>query len=68
VDVAIDCLEVWQVPIIVAEDNVRALLEMDGIGEAVRGEHLVRDLERLLEAGGPPRRCPPISRKTWLAM
>src|SRR5512132_1022294 len=35
--------------VIVAAD-ARALLEMDGRGEAVRGEHLVRDLERLLEA------------------
>ena len=26
---------------------------MDGLGETVLGEHLVRDLERLLEADGP---------------
>src|SRR5437660_7857923 len=37
---------------VVAAD-ARALLEMDGRGEAVRGEHLVRDLERLLEADWP---------------
>src|SRR4029077_18217125 len=38
--------------VVVAAD-ARALLEMDGRGEAVRGEHLVRDLERLLEADRP---------------
>src|SRR5262245_46176376 len=38
--------------VVVAAD-ARALLEMDGRGEAVRGEHLVRDLERLLEADWP---------------
>src|SRR5580658_1181541 len=37
---------------VVAAD-ARALLEMDGRCEAVRGEHLVRDLERLLEADRP---------------
>src|SRR6476469_8301506 len=34
---------------IVAAD-ARAFLETDGRGEALRGEHLVRDLERFLEA------------------
>src|SRR4029079_1502786 len=38
--------------VVVAAD-ARALLEMDGRGETVRGEHLVRDLECLLEAHGP---------------
>jgi hypothetical protein len=38
--------------VVIATDS-RALLEMDGRGETVRGEHLVRDLERLLEADGP---------------
>src|SRR5215813_10409804 len=38
--------------VVIAAD-ARALLEMDGRGEAVRGEHLVRDLERLLEADWP---------------
>src|SRR5258706_5021738 len=38
--------------VVVAAD-ARALLEMNGRGEAVRGEHLVRDLERLLEADRP---------------
>src|SRR5258707_6374484 len=38
--------------VVVAAD-ARALLEMDGRGEAVRGEHLVRDLERLLKADWP---------------
>src|SRR5262249_4378878 len=38
--------------VVVAAD-ARALLEMDGRGEAVRGEHLARDLERLLEADWP---------------
>src|SRR5262245_18123556 len=38
--------------VVVAADG-RALLEMDGRAEAVRGEHLVRDLERLLEADWP---------------
>src|ERR1700722_2199923 len=37
---------------IIAAD-ARALLEMDGYGEAMRGQHLVRDLERLFEADGP---------------
>src|SRR6476660_3431631 len=38
--------------VVVAAD-ARALLEMDSRGEAVRGEHLVRDLQRLLEADRP---------------
>src|SRR5258707_2397350 len=38
--------------VVVAAD-ARALLEMDGRGEGVGGEHLVRDLERLLEADWP---------------
>src|SRR5947207_6147172 len=37
----------------VAAADARAFLEMDGLGEAMLGEHLVRDLERLLEADGP---------------
>src|SRR5919198_5540753 len=37
---------------VVAAD-ARALLEMDGRGEVVRGEHLVRDLKRFLEADRP---------------
>jgi hypothetical protein len=53
---------------VVVAAEARALLEMDGHPEAVRGKHLVRDLERLLEADKPARRCPPISKKTWLAM
>src|SRR6188768_2644254 len=31
---------------------------MDGLGEAVLGEHLIRDLERLLEADGPAQAMP----------
>src|SRR5258708_36351090 len=38
--------------VVVAAD-AGALLEMDGRGETVRGEHFVRDLERLLEANWP---------------
>src|SRR5262249_42761169 len=38
---------------VVVVADARALLEMDGRGEAVRGEHLGRDLERLLEADWP---------------
>src|SRR4051794_27939665 len=38
--------------VVIATDT-RALLDMDGRGEAARGEHLVRDLERLLEADWP---------------
>ena len=35
-----------------------AFLEMDGLGEAVLGVHLVRDLKRLFSRlTGPPRRC-----------
>src|SRR5262245_22934127 len=37
----------------VAAADARAFLEMDGLGEAALGEHLVRDLERLLEADRP---------------
>src|SRR5580704_1520356 len=33
--------------------DARALLKMDGLGEAVRREHLVRHLKRLLEADRP---------------
>src|SRR3981189_3292504 len=40
--------------VVVAAD-ARALLEMDGRGEAVPGEHLVRDLERILEADSPAK-------------
>ena len=53
---------------VVAAD-ARALLEMDGRGEAMRAASIsfatMSDFSRLT---GPPRRCPPISRKTWLAM
>src|SRR5215472_2372359 len=42
---------------VVAAD-ARALLEMDGCGEAMRGEHFVRDLERLLEADWPAQAMP----------
>ena len=42
---------------VVAAD-ARALLEMDGRGEAVRGEHLVRDLKRLLKADWPSQAAP----------
>ena len=38
--------------------NARTLLEMDGRGEAMRGEHLVRDHERLLEADWPAQAVP----------
>jgi hypothetical protein len=38
--------------VVVAAD-ARALLEMDGRGETARGEHLIRDLERLLKANWP---------------
>jgi hypothetical protein len=50
----------------VAAADARAFLEVDGLDEAVLDEHFVRDLERLLEVTGRPKRCPPISRKTWL--
>src|SRR3990170_2959048 len=36
----------------VAAADARALLKMDGLGEAVGGKHVVRDLERFLEADG----------------
>ena len=42
----------------VAAADARAFPEMDGLGEAVLGEHLVRDLERLLEADGPAQAMP----------
>src|SRR5260370_30167321 len=42
----------------VAAADARAFLEMDGLGEAALGEHLVRDLERLLEANGPAQAMP----------
>src|SRR5579872_1176572 len=42
---------------VVATDP-RALLEMDRRGEAVRGKHSVRDLERLLEADWPAELAP----------
>jgi hypothetical protein len=38
--------------VVIAAD-ARALLATDGHGEAVRSEHLVRHLERLLEADWP---------------
>src|SRR6185312_383691 len=42
----------------VAAAGARAFLEMDGLSEAVLGEHLVRDLERLREADGPAQAMP----------
>ena len=52
---------------VVAAD-ARALLEMDGLGKAVRGQHCVCHLKRLLRLTRPPSSCAPISRKTWLAV
>src|SRR3954468_11603226 len=43
---------------VVAAADARALLELDGLGEAVPDEHLVRDLERLLEADGAAQAMP----------
>ena len=42
----------------VAAADARAFLEMNGIGEAVPDEHLVRNLERLLEADGSAQAVP----------
>ena len=42
---------------VVAAD-ARALLEMDGSGETLGSENLVRDLERLLEADWPAQATP----------
>jgi hypothetical protein len=42
---------------VVAAD-ARALLEMDGSGETLGSENLVRDLERLLEADWPAQAVP----------
>src|SRR6478609_363564 len=42
----------------VAAADARTFLEMDGLGEPVLGEHLVRDLERLLEADRPAQAMP----------
>src|SRR5919197_5419466 len=42
----------------VAATDARAFLEMDRLGEAVLGEHLVRDLERLLETDRPAQAMP----------
>ena len=38
--------------------DARALLEMDGRGEAMRGEHLICDHERLLEANWAAQAVP----------
>src|SRR5437016_5925460 len=43
--------------VVVAAD-ARAFLEVDGRGEAMRGEHLVRDLERLFKANWPAQAVP----------
>src|SRR5271157_5631401 len=43
--------------VVVAAD-ARALLKMDGRSESVRDKHLVRDLERLLEADWPAEAAP----------
>src|SRR5262249_61161931 len=40
---------------VVVGSDAGALLGMGGVGGAVGGELLVRDLERLLEADGPPQ-------------
>src|SRR5688572_15041208 len=42
----------------VAAADARAFLEVDGLGEAVPDEHLVRALERLLQAAGPAQTMP----------
>src|SRR5262245_32087472 len=42
----------------VAAADARAFLELDRLGEAVPGEHRVRDLERLLEADRPAQAMP----------
>jgi hypothetical protein len=52
----------------VAAADARAFLEMDGLGEPVLGEQLVPTRSDFSRLTGPPRRCPPTSRKTWLAM
>src|ERR1700679_1572717 len=43
--------------VVVAAD-ARPLLKMDGCGEAVRDEHLIRDLQRFLEADRPAQPAP----------
>src|SRR5215212_562256 len=43
----------------VAAANARAFLKMNGLGEAMPDEHLVRNLERLLEADRPAQAMPP---------
>src|SRR3954447_26118493 len=42
----------------VAAANARAFFKLDGLGEAVPDEHLVRDRERLLEGDGPSQAMP----------
>src|SRR3954470_9155997 len=42
----------------VAAADARAFLKLEGPGEAVPDEHLVRNLERLLEAAGPAQAMP----------
>jgi hypothetical protein len=43
---------------VVAAADARALLEVDGIGEVVLRQHLVRDLKRFLEADGAAQAMP----------
>src|SRR5829696_2505154 len=42
----------------IAAADARAFLELDGFGEAVPNEHLLRDLERLLQADRPAQPTP----------
>ena len=43
---------------VVAAADARAFLEMNGLGKAVLGEDLVRDLQRLLKADRPAQAMP----------
>ena len=42
----------------IAATDARAFLELNGLGKAVLGEHLVRDLKRFLEADRPAQAMP----------
>ena len=53
--------------VVVAAD-ARALLEMMAAARPCAASISFATLSDFSRLTGPPRRCPPISRKTWLAM
>ena len=52
----------------VAAADARAFLEMDGSASPCLASNSFATMSDFSRLTGPPSRCPPTSRKTWLAM